>query len=152
MFVKRFLLVAIVQLWLAACIPVQRTELPRIELDCNSMLAAPMNTLVGQEVGQQQLIRMIEEAYSIPEDQLEVHNFRDYEFWTGGDVWEVQWDKLGVNYEVSVEDNITYRIDVRYQEQSAPSAKRIVECLGEVPQHYIAVYQVEVPATGLNSS
>lgn len=147
---KKLLLIAIVQLWLAACISVYRVELRRVDLPCNSILAEPINALVEQEIKQQQLIKMIEEAYNILEDQMEVRNFQDYDFWTGGDVWDVQWDTLGVNYTVSVKDNIIYRIDIRYQERSQPSVKRIIECLGDLPRHYIAIYQTEIPPDALS--
>jgi hypothetical protein len=142
---KKIFLLAIVQMWLAACIPMYMTELPKVELDCHSMFGVPINALVEKEVEQQQLIKMIEEAYNIPENQIELRNFRDYEFWTGGDVWDIQWDKLGVNYNVSGKDSIIYRIDIRYQKQSQPSVKRVTDCLEELPQHYIAIYQSEVP-------
>jgi hypothetical protein len=93
---------------------------------------------------------LIEEIYKVGRVQMEVRVFKeDYPFWSGGDIWDVQWVESGVRYRVDVEeDNIISTISIVFTSTTV-TAQEVIDCIGQAPEHYRASYRLELPPDAL---
>jgi len=139
----RLLTFVVIVLLFAGCVEV--TSAPKTSLGCDSILNTPFRPLIGMPLTTEQTLQIIEKAYGVRPENVDVRQFPKSNEWTT----VIRWTKRKVSFYLFWNRERLQR-SLIVLEEVKPSAQTVIHCVGSSPKWYRAFYGPRIERKGLD--